>query len=131
MDGRHGHGLPDASVDRRMLPDWRISAIQIDASYAGARFYRTRYGDRGEGRHDSDGSRAGVVSDRTRGRHSSLRMDRRRISRTTITTTFIAHTTNAIKNKEKKMTATSSTQSNEKEIVITREFAAPRQLVWD
>ena len=29
------------------------------------------------------------------------------------------------------MAATSSTQSNEKEIVITREFAAPRQLVWD
>ena len=29
------------------------------------------------------------------------------------------------------MTATSSTQTNEKEIVITREFAAPRQLVWD
>jgi len=29
------------------------------------------------------------------------------------------------------MTATGSTQNNEKEIVITREFAAPRQLVWD
>ena len=29
------------------------------------------------------------------------------------------------------MTATSSTQTNDKEIVITREFAAPRQLVWD
>ncbi len=29
------------------------------------------------------------------------------------------------------MTATGSTQTNEKEIVITREFAAPRQLVWD
>src|SRR5687768_4123669 len=29
------------------------------------------------------------------------------------------------------MTATSSTRSNDKEIVITREFDAPRQLVWD
>ena len=29
------------------------------------------------------------------------------------------------------MTATSSTKANDKEIVITREFAAPRQLVWD
>ncbi len=29
------------------------------------------------------------------------------------------------------MTATSTTQTNDKEIVITREFAAPRQLVWD
>ena len=29
------------------------------------------------------------------------------------------------------MTATSTTQTNETDIVITREFAAPRQLVWD
>lgn len=29
------------------------------------------------------------------------------------------------------MTATSTTQINDTEIVITREFAAPRQLVWD
>jgi uncharacterized protein YndB with AHSA1/START domain len=29
------------------------------------------------------------------------------------------------------MTATSTTQTGEKDIVITREFAAPRQLVWD
>lgn len=29
------------------------------------------------------------------------------------------------------MTATSTTQTNDKDIVITREFAAPRQLVWD
>lgn len=29
------------------------------------------------------------------------------------------------------MTATSTSQANEKDIVITRELAAPRQLVWD
>ena len=29
------------------------------------------------------------------------------------------------------MTATSTTRSDDKDIVITREFAAPRQLVWD
>ena len=29
------------------------------------------------------------------------------------------------------MTATSTTQTNDRDIVITREFAAPRQLVWD
>ncbi len=29
------------------------------------------------------------------------------------------------------MTATSTTRSSDKEIVITREFTAPRQLVWD
>ena len=40
--------------------------------------------------------------------------------------------TNAIHtNMEKKMTATSTTQIKDTDIVITREFAAPRQLVWD
>jgi uncharacterized protein YndB with AHSA1/START domain len=34
-------------------------------------------------------------------------------------------------NKEKVMAATSSTQIKDTDIVITREFAAPRQMVWD
>src|SRR5215204_4191122 len=33
--------------------------------------------------------------------------------------------------EEKKMTATGTTQIQDTDIVITREFAAPRQLVWD
>lgn len=80
MDGRHGPGLSDNFLDRRLLCDRLARSVAANVSCDDPWLDRSRIKYSSGDRAYTDGSRPGVVSDRISPKCITLRMDRRKVA---------------------------------------------------